>query len=361
MNQVLDEVNRTPSSTRITPSFDARACCQHQQHQMMTRRRKFVRFALQVGESVVADSTPSLLPPLSPPSPLDYDDVHHQSDNHNNSNSNNCHDLLWYNSNELHAIRSHARAMCRRMRYENAKAVAAAANRRNITPTTVETEKDEVDDEVSIVSLESEKNHDNNSSTSSSSSIRTNLHQQQQQPPPQSELLLLQLQQPQQVLQQPSFARGDTRTRGYEQRACYERQRRKYMTLKYVVKISKRNHPKYSYIAHPEPLAFAYSTCSKWATELAIEEAKRDYVRAYYNNNNDDDDDKDDENDYETDSVSSLSDKENDPAVSCVAAVAAATMHSCSNNTSNDMKRSNAAIFENECVVRRNVKAKMIM
>lgn len=70
-----------------------------------------------------------------------------------------------------------------------------------------------------------------------------------------------------------TFAR-DYHTRGLEQRSCLERQRRKYLTMKCVVR---GQHG-----LDQEKLAQLSLRCTKWAGELAVEEAARDFVHAYY-------------------------------------------------------------------------------
>lgn len=64
-------------------------------------------------------------------------------------------------------------------------------------------------------------------------------------------------------------------TRGLEQRSCLERQRRKFLTLKYVVKA----HNSQQFCA--DKLAVLAHRCSAWASVIAVEEAARDFVRAY--------------------------------------------------------------------------------
>ena len=63
-------------------------------------------------------------------------------------------------------------------------------------------------------------------------------------------------------------------SRGLEQRSCLERQRRKYLTMKCVVR---GQHG-----LDEERLAQLSLRCTKWASELAVEEAARDFVHAYY-------------------------------------------------------------------------------
>jgi len=62
-------------------------------------------------------------------------------------------------------------------------------------------------------------------------------------------------------------------TRGLEQRACAERQRRKFLTNKYIVREQ--------YQQDPDQLAATAQRCNRWAAKLAQEEAYRDSVQAY--------------------------------------------------------------------------------
>lgn len=73
----------------------------------------------------------------------------------------------------------------------------------------------------------------------------------------------------------PSLAR-DYLTRGLEQRTCSERQRRKYLTTRFILKAAARLRGD-----DPVKLATVAQKCTAWATDLAIEEAARDYVRAH--------------------------------------------------------------------------------
>ena len=70
-----------------------------------------------------------------------------------------------------------------------------------------------------------------------------------------------------------AFAHGQ-HTRGLEQRSCLERQRRKYLTMKCVVR---GQHG-----LDEERLAQLSLRCTKWAAELAVDEAARDFAQAYY-------------------------------------------------------------------------------
>lgn len=73
----------------------------------------------------------------------------------------------------------------------------------------------------------------------------------------------------------PSLARGPL-TRGLEQRSCPERQRRKYLTTRFILKAASK-------LQHVDPIKLANVAhkCTRWATEVAVEEAARDYFRAW--------------------------------------------------------------------------------
>lgn len=73
----------------------------------------------------------------------------------------------------------------------------------------------------------------------------------------------------------PMLALG-AETRGLEGKFCYERQRRKFWSKRYIVGASKRNWP-------AKQIADAAVKLDKWASDLALEEGKRDYERAYEN------------------------------------------------------------------------------
>jgi hypothetical protein len=80
-------------------------------------------------------------------------------------------------------------------------------------------------------------------------------------------------------------------TRGLEQRYCVERQRRKYIASKFVLKAASKlrdgsfvNQPKRNSVEAADLLARVAQRCNAWATELAIEEASRDHRNAYSNN-----------------------------------------------------------------------------
>jgi hypothetical protein len=67
----------------------------------------------------------------------------------------------------------------------------------------------------------------------------------------------------------------DTLTRGLEQRMCRERQRRKLLATRIIVRAANdkmRNDP--------DQLAELAQRCNAWATALAIQEAERDHFRA---------------------------------------------------------------------------------
>jgi hypothetical protein len=75
------------------------------------------------------------------------------------------------------------------------------------------------------------------------------------------------------TIKAPMMAR-DSLTRGLEQRTCSERQRRKYLTTRLIVKAAKKLSN------DPEKLAALASKCTAWASTLAVEEAARDHARA---------------------------------------------------------------------------------
>lgn len=63
-------------------------------------------------------------------------------------------------------------------------------------------------------------------------------------------------------------------TRGLEQRACLERQRRKYLAARCILRAQSK-------VESGEHLADIAHKCTAWATVLAREEAARDVIRAY--------------------------------------------------------------------------------
>jgi hypothetical protein len=63
-------------------------------------------------------------------------------------------------------------------------------------------------------------------------------------------------------------------TRGLEQRACLERQRRKYLAARCILRAQSK-------VESEEHLAVIAHKCTAWATVLAREEAARDVIRAY--------------------------------------------------------------------------------
>lgn len=124
----------------------------------------------------------------------------------------------WYRLEELEQFRNEARDMCREMKYHDELVHYADQG---------------------------------NSSDSDSSSTTSSTHR------------------------LPSLAR-DSLTRGLEQRTCLERQRRKYLSNRFLLKVA----PKL-YQENPNKLAELAQKCNGWATDLALEEASRDYTRVY--------------------------------------------------------------------------------
>ena len=57
-----------------------------------------------------------------------------------------------------------------------------------------------------------------------------------------------------------------------------ERQRRKYVASKYILKVAAKLQPMTD---HTEKLAAVAQRCNAWATALAVEEASRDFFSAY--------------------------------------------------------------------------------
>jgi hypothetical protein len=73
-------------------------------------------------------------------------------------------------------------------------------------------------------------------------------------------------------------------TRGLEYYICNERRRRKYFTKKFILQAAEDiRHLPYA----NEKLAELAKECNKWATKLAIEEGRRDYINAYHTNDED--------------------------------------------------------------------------
>lgn len=70
----------------------------------------------------------------------------------------------------------------------------------------------------------------------------------------------------------PTLALDGT-SRGLEQRCCLERQRRKYLATRCIVKAQSK--------LVGDRLAELAAKCTTWAAELAVEEAARDYSRAW--------------------------------------------------------------------------------
>ena len=66
----------------------------------------------------------------------------------------------------------------------------------------------------------------------------------------------------------------DEQTRGLESRMCRERQRRRFLANKCIVKAQSK-------LESPERLSALSIRCTRWAQQLAREEAIRDYQRAY--------------------------------------------------------------------------------
>jgi hypothetical protein len=71
-----------------------------------------------------------------------------------------------------------------------------------------------------------------------------------------------------------------SRSRGLEQFICSERKRRRFLTTKLIIRVGEkiRSTPEAA-----ERLAAFAQGCNSWATKLAIEEGRRDFLNANYN------------------------------------------------------------------------------
>jgi hypothetical protein len=149
--------------------------------------------------------------------------------------SRNC---LWYEARDLEDFRTEARDLCRQMRSEMMMVVQQQQQQQ-------------------------QQQESNNNNTGDDNDY--SLHQQQNV----------------HVGGGVSLAR-DNQTRGLEQRSCLERQRRRYLANKCIVRAQ--------YKLTPDRLSALACKCTQWAAELATEEAARDFVRAYVNMDDDVDD-----------------------------------------------------------------------
>jgi hypothetical protein len=147
---------------------------------------------------------------ISAPSPLD---------DHFDSIDEYC-SATWYRMEELEKFRNDAREICREMKYNDALLCFTADT------------------------TNSGHQSDSDSSTTSNPSQRI-----------------------------PSLARNSS-TRGLEQRTCTERQRRKYLSTRFILKVAPQ-----LYQHNPNKLAELSLKCNAWATDLAIEEGIRDFRR----------------------------------------------------------------------------------
>jgi hypothetical protein len=75
-------------------------------------------------------------------------------------------------------------------------------------------------------------------------------------------------------LQSPCLSMDES-TRGLEQRCCLERQRRKLVASRYILQIASDSS------CEAETLAQLYRKLTSWASTLAMEEAARDFHRAW--------------------------------------------------------------------------------
>ena len=184
---------------------------------------------------VFAETVAEIIPIASPLQPFYDDDDDDDNNDSNESSSSSWKSAVWYQADELTHFRDQARDVCRGMRLLATAAAAAAA-------TTTQ------DDETPQLTICSDDN-DNNEGQD----------QQQQQ---------------RQHYNYYHYYYGGC-TRGLEQRSCLERQRRKYMTTRFIVKAARTQQ------LNAQQLAELAQRCNAWAMRLAQEEGERDFGRAY--------------------------------------------------------------------------------
>ena len=156
---------------------------------------------------------------VSSPSPLD------RLNNNNNDDTITSYADLWYQASDMTLFRDEARLLCREMRRQD-----------ELEPT--------YNPKLLRLSSSCSTTTSSRSSSSSSSSDETT-------------------------------ATSTANTRGFEQRSCLERQRRKYLASRFILKAAQQG-------ACPQRLARMSQRLTAWALELAQEEARRDYARAYH-------------------------------------------------------------------------------
>ncbi|GKY99146.1 hypothetical protein MPSEU_000870100 [Mayamaea pseudoterrestris] len=137
----------------------------------------------------------------------------------------------WYQAEDLQVFRTEARELCRHMRQHVAS------------------------------ELMSNTLNDNGSSSSATTSSSTSMS-------------TFSLDKPLPDQEDLSLTPENATSRGLELRSCLERQRRKYMANKYILKASQT-------LLCATKLAKLCSKCTSWAKKLALEEGKRDYERVY--------------------------------------------------------------------------------
>lgn len=187
--------------------------------------------------------------PLSPPSPLDRFDDCASSD-------------MWYGPADLDAFRNEARVHCRRLREEQQL---------------LQQQQQQQQQQQLLQAAENSECYASDSSSSSSSEGSAVVR------PSKKHLQLMDLggklvHDDNEKSENNSSAEDDDEddrrhSRGLEQRCCLERQRRKYLTNRCIVRAQKQ--------LTPGQLAELARRCTLWASALAVEEGRRDYIRAY--------------------------------------------------------------------------------
>ena len=169
------------------------------------------------------------------------------------------HDTSWYSASELENIRDEVRDLCRKLRVvatdpcaagseEDSPAASASSENHDNHPTSLETKTAKTDQVFAIatswsVSPTSAGSGSSNSSDGTAAVVKT-----------------------------CSMALSAA-SRGLESRVCTERQRRRYLATKCVVRAQSK--------LMPDRLAGLSMRCTQWAADLAQKEATLDYERAY--------------------------------------------------------------------------------
>lgn len=146
---------------------------------------------------------------------------------------------VWYKQEDLDAFRTEARNLCRQLRFEVGASAVVSSDDDEDTSASKQRPSSKL-----LLARDCSDDDDTDSSDSESDLA---------------------------VVEDAS----ERSVRGLESRCCLERQRRKYLTNKYIVKASQ--HPNLS----AERLAALSTKCTQYASRLAVQEAHDDYLRAY--------------------------------------------------------------------------------